>query len=237
MIDQLLEYQNIDSKLREIETEISQSEERKKAVSAQNFLKSVNDNVALLEKRAEELAGKYNESLSMYKKLDEETKEYDDVDSIEDVEQLVYMKKKAQELSEEIENLANGIEQISHEIAAVLKEFSQLKVKTKEAKSQYSEYVPKYNALKASKEDEIKNIKGELAKIEKQIPAEDMELYKAKRKDKIFPILYSVQVFGKKPHCSRCGTEFPMACFESLKKGSLVECDSCHRLVYYKEDK
>lgn len=237
MIDQLLEYQNIDSKLREIETEISQSEERKKAVSAQNFLKSVNDNIALLEKRAEELAGKYNESLSMYKKLDDETKEYDDVDNIDDVEQLGYIRKKAQELNDEIENLANGIEQISREIAAVLKEFSQLKAKTKEAKTQYSEYVPKYNALKASKEDEIKNIKAELAKIEKQIPKEDMELYKAKRKDKIFPILYSVQVFGKKPHCSRCGTEFPMACFESLKKGSLVECDSCHRLVYYKEDK
>ena len=83
-------------------------------------------------------------------------------------------------------------------------------------------------------EDEMKKIKAELAKIEKDIPKEDMELYKTKRKDKIFPVLYAVQVFGKKPHCSRCGTEFPMACFDSLKKGSLVECDSCHRLVYYK---
>ena len=119
-------------------------------------------------------------------------------------------------------------------MTAVLKEFSQLKAKTKEAKSQYSEFVPKYNALKASKEDEIKKIKAELAKIEKGIPKEDIELYKTKRKDKIFPVLYAVQVFGKKPHCSRCGTEFPMACFDSLKKGSLVECDSCHRLVYYK---
>ena len=64
-----------------------------------------------------------------------------------------------------------------------------------------------------------------------------MTLYKSKRKDKIFPILYPVQVFGKKPHCSRCGTEFPMADFGSLKKGSIVECESCHRLVYYIEAK
>lgn len=234
MITQLLEYQNIDAKLREIETEISQSEERKKAVSAQNFLKSVNDNLALLEKRAEELVGKYNESISLYKRLNEEISEYGDVEEYDDVEQLNYIKKKSQGLLEEINNLSNGIEQISKEMTAVLKEFSQLKTKTKEAKSQYSEFVPKYNALKASKEDEMKKIKAELAKIEKGIPKEDMELYKAKRKDKIFPVLYAVQVFGKKPHCSRCGTEFPMACFDSLKKGSLVECDSCHRLVYYK---
>lgn len=237
MIDKLLEYQSVDTKLREIETEISQSEERKKAVSAQNFLKNVNDNLALLEKKAEELSGKYNESLALYKRLSEEVKEYDDLEETDDTEQLGYVKKKAQALCEEIENLANGLELISKEIAGVLKEFSQLKAKTKEAKSQYSEFVPKYNALKASKEEEMKSIKTQLAKIEKEIPKEDMELYKAKRKDKIFPVLYSVQVFGKKPHCSRCGTEFPMACFDSLKKGSLVECDSCHRLVYYKEEK
>lgn len=234
MITQLLEYQNIDAKLREIETEISQSEERKKAVAAQNFLKSVNDNLALLEKRAEELVGKYNESIALYKRLNGEISEYGDVEEYDDVEQLNYIKKKSQELLDEINNLSNCIEQISKEMTAVLKEFSQLKAKTKEAKSQYSEFVPKYNALKASKEDEMKKIKAELAKIEKDIPKEDMELYKTKRKDKIFPVLYAVQVFGKKPHCSRCGTEFPMACFDSLKKGSLVECDSCHRLVYYK---
>lgn len=237
MIEQLLQYQSVDTKLREIETEISQSEERKKAVSAQKFLNSVNDNIALLEKRAEELTNKYNESLALYKRLGDEIKEYDDVDETDDIEQLGYIKRKAQELNDEIENLANGIEQISREISAVLKEFTQLKSKTKEAKSQYSEFVPKYNALKASKEEEMKKIKAELAAIEKQIPPEEMELYKTKRKDKIFPILYAVQVFGKKPHCSRCGTEFPMACFDGLKKGSLVECDSCHRLVYYKEEK
>ena len=234
MITQLLEYQNIDAKLREIETEISQSEERKKAVAAQNFLKSVNDNLALLEKRAEELVGKYNESISLYKRLNEEISEYGDVEEYDDAEQLNYIKKKSQGLLDEINNLSNGIEQISKEMTAVLKEFSQLKAKTKEAKSQYSEFVPKYNALKASKEDEIKKNQSGACQIEKGIPKEDMELYKTKRKDKIFPVLYAVQVFGKKPHCSRCGTEFPMACFDSLKKGSLVECDSCHRLVYYK---
>ena len=237
MIEQLLQYQSVDAKLREIETEISQSEERKKAVSAQKFLNSVNDNIALLEKKAEELANKYNESVALYKRLGDEIKEYDGVDETDDPEQLGYVKRKAQELNDEIEKLANGIEQISREISAVLKEFTQLKSKTKEAKSQYSEFVPKYNALKASKEEDMKKIKAELVKIEKQIPPEEMELYTAKRKDKIFPVLYSVQVFGKKPHCSRCGTEFPMACFDSLKKGSLVECDSCHRLVYYKEEK
>ena len=104
MIEQLLQYQSVDAKLREIETEISQSEERKKAVSAQKFLNSVNDNIALLEKKAEELANKYNESVALYKRLGDEIKEYDGVDETDDPEQLGYVKRKAQELNDEIEN-------------------------------------------------------------------------------------------------------------------------------------
>ena len=108
MIEQLLQYQSVDAKLREIETEISQSEERKKAVSAQKFLNSVNDNIALLEKKAEELANKYNESVALYKRLGDEIKEYDGVDETDDPEQLGYVKRKAQELNDEIEKLANA---------------------------------------------------------------------------------------------------------------------------------
>ena len=237
MIEQLLEYQQVDTKLREIETEISGSEARKKAVTAQTFLKSVNDNVASLEKRAEDLASNYSECVKALNSLTEQLKEYEGSDEYTDLEQLGYLKKKSQALVDEIDGLAKAVDRISMEIAAVLKEFSQLKAKTKEANAVLAEYAPKYNELKASKESEIKAIKAELAKIEKKIPEEEMTLYKSKRKDKIFPVLYPVQVVGKKPHCSRCGTEFPMADFGSLKKGSIVECDSCHRLVYYIEAK
>ena len=237
MIEQLLEYQQVDTRLREIETEISGSEARKKAVAAQNFLKSVNDSVAALEKRAEDLSSNYSECVKALNSLCEQLKEYDGSDEYTDLEQLGYLKKKSQTLVDEIDGLAKTVDRISAEIAAVLKEFSQLKAKTKEANAVLAEYAPKYNELKASKESEIKTIKAELAKIEKKIPEEEMTLYKSKRKDKIFPVLYPVQVFGKKPHCSRCGTEFPMADFGSLKKGSIVECESCYRLVYYIEAK
>ena len=40
MIKSLLEYQNVDAELREIEVSLAQSEERKKAGSAKNFLKN-----------------------------------------------------------------------------------------------------------------------------------------------------------------------------------------------------
>ena len=154
MIKSLLEYQTIDAQLREIEVSISKSDERKKAHAANNFLKGVNDSIAKLEQRAEDLVSKHAQALKTYEKLAEEIKEYDGVADM-DEDHLSYVKKKAQELTEEINGLTAHIDQITKEIEGVLKEFAQLKADTKKAKAQYAEFRPKYDALKESKKPEM----------------------------------------------------------------------------------
>lgn len=232
MINKILEYQNVDSKLREIEVSLSQSEERKKAVSAKKFLDTVNETIAKLDKQAEELSAKYNGAVKLYEKLFEEIKEYEDINDM-DEDQLSYVKKKAQTLADDIVALSNSIDLISKEMEAVLKEFSTLRAETKKNQAQYKEFRPKYDELKASKEGEITAIKANLAKIEKAIPAEIMEKYKQKRKEKIFPVINEAKEISKQAYC-RCGTQLPVTAYNNLKSGNLVECDSCHRLLYLK---
>ena len=234
MIKSLLEYQNVDKELREIEISLKQSEERKKASSAKNFLNGANESVAKLDQRAEELAGKYNASLKLLTQLEEEANEYDGIADM-DEEQLSYVKKKAQALAEEIGNLTSAIEALSKEMESVLKEFSQLKADIKKAKAQYSEYGPKYNELKASKEGEMNKIKAHLKKLEASIDAAILEKYSQRRNDKIFPVLNEAKEMQKHAYC-RCGTELSLTDYGNLKNGSIVECDSCHRLLYLAKD-
>ena len=224
MLDKILAYQEVDKKLRDIELELAKSEERKKAHAAQTFLKSVNEQISALDKRAEELVAKYASLNSTYATLEEEIKEYDD--------QVVYSKKKAQTLSSEIESLAAAIEAVAGEIKGVLKEFSKIKDENKAMKEQYEEYMPRYNALKDSKKDEIDGIRKELAAIEKQIPEDVMEKYKQKRKDRIFPVLNKATELGKSGIYCACGKDLPDAQQRQLKGGEIVECESCHRLLY-----
>lgn len=233
MIEKLLKYQEIDGKLREIEVAISGSNERKRAASAQAFLKSVNENVAKLDQRAEDLTVKFSALKRLYEQLKDAESEYENVvETCEDADELGYIRKKAGELGDEIASLADQIENLSRDIAAVLKEFSALRTKTQEAKKQYAEYVPKYNALKASREAEMNEIRKELASLEKNIGKEELEKYRAKRKEKVFPVVCPVQIIGKEAHCARCGTELSMAAFGAAKRGELVECDNCQRLLY-----
>lgn len=232
MINKLLEYQTVDAELREIEVSLKQSEERKKASQAKNFLNTVNESIAKLEQKAEELVSRFNSAVKLHEKLSEEASEYEGFEDM-DEEQLSYVKKKALSLAEEINNLSNSISQISKEIESVLKEFTQVKTDMKKAKAQYAEYAPKYNELKASKKGEIEAIEAKLAKIEKDIPADVMEKYKQRRKDKIFPVLNEAKEMSKNVYC-RCGTQLPVTSYNNLKNGNVVECDSCHRLLYLK---
>ena len=231
MIKSLLEYQKVDAELREIEISLKQSEERKKASSAKNFLNGANESVAKLDQRAEELVSKFNASLKLLSQLEDEAKEYEGIEDM-DENQLSYVKKKAQALSEEISNLSSAIDGISKEIEGVLKEFAQLKSDIKKAKAQYSEYGPKYNELKASKEGEINQIKARLKKIEAGINADVLEKYKQRRNDKIFPVLNEAKEMSKHAYC-RCGTELSLTDYGNLKNGNIVECESCHRLLYF----
>ncbi|MBR2337383.1 MAG: hypothetical protein IKA61_05530 [Clostridia bacterium] len=230
MIKSLLEYQNVDTELRDIETSLKQSEERKKASSAKSFLTGANESVAKLDQRAEDLVGKFNASVKLLSQLEEQAKEYEGIDEM-DENQLSYVKKKAQALNEEISNLASAVDSLSKEIESVLKEFAQLKSDIKKAKAQYSEYGPKYNELKASKEDEMNKIKARLKKLEAGIDAEILEKYKQRRNDRIFPVLNEAKEMSKHAYC-RCGTELSLTDYGNLKNGNIVECDSCHRLLY-----
>ncbi len=233
MINELLEYQKVDSELHEIEVALSGSEERKKAALAQNVLKSANDNIARLDGKAAELAKKYENLSALYAKLKETEAEYENIiDTCEDLDEVNYLKKRAQILSDEINALVDNIDNLTKEVKGVIEEFTKLRADTKKATAVYKEFAPKYSELKASKEADMTKIREKLAKMEKKIPADVMEAYKRRRKDKIFPIVFPANMSGKSAHCGRCGTELPIAYSENLKKGELIECESCHRLLY-----
>ena len=63
MINKLLKYQEVDGQLREIEKELSRSEERKKAVEAKKYLDGVEESVNKLDDKASELLLAYENVL------------------------------------------------------------------------------------------------------------------------------------------------------------------------------
>ena len=229
MIKNLLAYQEIDAKLKAIETELAGSEERKKALSAKKYLDGVEESVYKLDVRAQELNTAYQVALAEQEKLkDLEADFAKTLESVEDETEAEYLLKKASELLGKIKNLNAETTKIANEIQSVLAEYAKIRATTKSAQAQYSEYGKKYNELKASKQEEKSQIEAQLLELKKSVDPTLMEKYLKKRSDKIYPILFEV----KGEVCGACNMQLPMSELSKLKNGEIIECDQCRRLLF-----
>lgn len=229
MIKNLLAYQEADKKLKEIEKQLSESPERKKALNAKKYIDSAPESVAKIDSRSQELAVAFESMLLEQKKLKEQEDELNkSVISVEDEKGAEFLIKKAEELMAKVRALEEKIAKISAEIQSLIKEYENIKAITKKAQLQYSENAPKYKALKDSVQEDINKIKSELDTLVKNVPADLMQRYQLKRADKIFPIVYSVR--GN--HCGACNMELHAAALGKLKKGEVIDCDQCGRMLY-----
>ena len=229
MIQKLLAYQTVDAKLKDIENQINKSEVKKLAVVAKKFLETVNETLAKLDKRAEELMNVFNSLNKEKKALLESAKEFENtIESLEDESETTYMMKKADEIYSKISALEEEVNKLNEEITGIFAQYSQLKNDNAKYKAQYQENYAKYKALQEEKHDETENIKKELASLAKDIPVELMAKYTAKRNDKVFPVLHKLN----DRMCSKCGMEVSMAEITKLNNGEVIECDTCRCLIY-----
>lgn len=236
MIEQLLKYQEVDAGLRKIETELSGSEARKKAVSAKKFLESVDDTVAKLDVKAAELAHIYENLKKENEVLSGQREEFTGaLEHAVDENGLNYLAKKADELYAKIKNLSQEAGKVAEAMQAVYKEYAGVRNNIKVAQTQYAENAKIYNDLKASKQDERSKIESELKELEKTVDAGLMERYKAKRANKIFPIVYEINTVGKSHFCGYCNMELPMTVKPKLNNGEVIECDNCGKLLFLKK--
>lgn len=229
MLEQLLAYQTADKKLKDIEKTLSESPERKKAINAKKYIDSVEENVLKLDARAAELASAFERAVSDQTKLKEQEAELNhSLEELEDEKGAEYLIKKADELISKIKELEERTNKISSEIQGILKEYDSIKAMTKKAQAQYNENAPKYKALKDSVQAELVKVKEELDALSNKVDPELMKRYQLKRADKMYPIVYAVR--GN--HCGACNMELHAAALGKLKKGEVIDCDQCGRMLY-----
>lgn len=229
MLEKLLAYQTADKKLRDIEKTLAESVERKKALNAKKYLDGVEESVAKLDLRAAELSSAFEKAEEDQIKLKEQEAELNNsLEHLEDEKAAEFLIKKADELMGKIKSLEERIGKISTEIQGILKEYENIKATTQKAQVQYKENAPKYKALKDSVQAQADEIKKELDLLAKDVDPELMKRYQAKRADKMYPIVYPV----RSNMCGACNMELPSAALGKLKKGELVECDQCGRILY-----
>lgn len=231
MIEELLIYQAEDSKLREIEKQLSESEEKKKAISAKKVIDGAADNINRLDVKASSLVSEYENLINEEKKLKEFYAEFEKaIEHMESENEAAYLLKKIEEVSAKIKAYGEKINAVNTEIQAVLKEYVGVRNSLKSAQAQYSQFGQKYVELKESKKSERETIENQLEKLKQAVDKDLMAKYLAKRKN-FYPVVYEVSGDS----CGACLIELPLGERNKLKNGEVIECSNCGRLLFQKK--
>lgn len=228
-LEAMLQYQEVDGKLRVYEQEIAFSDERKKYMSAKKFLEKASEKLEVFDNKAINLEKSAKLLTKRYVEIAKSLEEFAGLDAlIEQGADVSFYKKQAQNLSEQLRGIRAELNQIISSINSIQKEYASLKQQTITAQKQFKEYKTKYNEVKEGKAAEMAALEADLKKLEKECDHDVIAKYKAKRKEHIYP------VFGelRDNRCPFCGMDLPIAMQSRLDEGKMIECDSCHRFIY-----
>lgn len=227
----ILKYQEIDAKIYKIERELAGSEERKEYVKVKKFLDSAPEKLDALEAKSRGLRAEADELLKQFARLEETLKDFDNIDElVTDGADISFYKKKAQSKVEQLKKMKADLGVLVAAIKATDEEYQKLKKQVLSIQKKANEVYQTYKELKAAKDAEKKPYEEELSTLEKEISTEMLEMYKTKRKEKIFPVVGQI-IGGRCPYCSM---DLPIAARSKLSGGGWIECENhiCNRVLF-----
>jgi len=220
---EILKYQELDAKIRQLKSKVSNSESRKKAAAMQDYLKDSQNKIVELDARAGASAGRIRKLKETYDLL---INKFNSLVAAEDTTSGDIIK-----LLEQIDKLERDISILQNGLVVINKDFEGLMKKAKTAKANLIFYKQEFENFKAENEPAIKEVEAELAKQKAKVKPELMAKYSAKLEGKIFPIFVPL----RGGHCAGCRMEIPAGKLKDIDKGKYVECENCGRLVYIEE--
>ena len=225
---ELLEYQKVDAELRKIEQEIAASEERKKYIQAKKFMETAGEKLEAQDKRARDFKALFEKLSEEFEELNRMISEYSDLDEmVESGGDIAFYKKNVQSLADRLRAMKGELAKLASDIEAACEEYKRMKKQTISMQKQYKEYSEKFKEIKNSRAEEVGAISARLEQIGAKIPPEILARYKAKRRDRIFPVVAPLT----NGRCI-CGMDFAIAQQGALSGGNVIECEHCHRFIY-----
>lgn len=231
-LTQLLKYQEVDTKLFQIEQKLTSSPYKKKANELAGLAKKAQAKSTELENEANNVLKEIDELKANFtqnkKSLDGLLKKDLDKFSLEELDSFTTLKSK---ILSNLNSLEKMLQKSAEKINNILGEFNKTKKMYDNARAQFEECKKKIQEESKVLEPEKEKIKKELQELEKHVDSKLMEEYKKRRNDNIFPVVVPLE--GKN-FCGGCRMELPMVAISRINDTGVITCEHCKRLVYKK---
>lgn len=231
MIENLLKYQEIDGKIRQIEKELNDSENKKRGRHLSSYLRDAENSVKKMESRSKEINIMLNALLQSFQEKVKLVDEYEkNVETSLDLGEINYLRKKADDLTRALQGVESEVSALLREIAEISAQYDDFRNRYPAAKKQYEECRAAYEKETRERRPEAQKLMGELKTLENGIDKPVLERYKTIKGQGIFPPL--VKLIENR--CGGCQMEIPSGILSGIEEKGYIRCDNCHRIVYKK---
>ena len=141
---------------------------------------------------------------------------------------ISFYKRSAQSLADDLKALKGEINSLTAAIKEHVDEYNALKKNVIAVQKELPEQKAAFDKYKGGVQAEADVIIKELKELAKDIDADILKKYQAKRSERVFPILCKLNG----DVCPMCGTSLSIAERESASSGKVIECENCHRFLY-----
>lgn len=229
-IKKILDYQTKDFEIIKLERTLNESADKKILDNLVELVRASQNTSAMLEKEAEETLLQYN---NMKKNYDDNIKLYEnlnkkEIEKLTETE-LAEIMKLANNISTNLNIMEKKLLQQADKINNILAEFENTKKRYNSAREKHKIHKEKFNKQTEEIQPQIDKLVLDLKTMEKGIDANLLGKYKVRRQDKIFPIFVAVNSNS----CGGCMVELASGQIEKLKKDGFLECENCHRIIYF----
>ncbi len=230
-IKNILAYQEVDTKLFTAEKAYMQNPDIIKFVKARKKGETMQETLSAFEAKAQGLLERFHALGTEKESLIEEKTEIEkSVQECEEQSWAEQLKTQTNLIITKIEKLKSSMEKLSQEMNAVCAEYMAYAKEIKEAKTVVGEYKETYKSLSEEFKKVREEVQAQLADLEKGVPADFLEKYKTRRKDKKMTLPFVKDCDGE--FCSHCHQELSGLQKGKLGPDGLVECDNCHKFLY-----
>ena len=225
----ILEYQDLDKKIKNIKKEVNGGSAQKNIDSISNSIKAWQAKILELEDTSKELLLSLNKLMEVEKKGIAYVEKYKKLDLDKMTrEELEDFDAKASQTAKQLAELEARISAHNAEVKKVVLDYKMYRKKILDAKEKRDSLKTESAQLIQEKQPDIEDLKKEQQKLEKQIEPNVLAKYKQLKQEGVFPVF--VPLVDKR--CGGCRVELSASALGKLKNGDCYECERCRSIIY-----
>ena len=232
-LNDLLNYQKVDMRIKKITSTLEKSEEKKQVDRLKIAFSDAKKKMLSSEAQADKIVNSYNEAVNKLNEL--EKKALSLIQKAEGAQNPADVLAELEAVKKALGEVGAKVNVLKEESNKALALYVTAQKEGKKSKEDYTVVSAKYDEIKAKADEEIAPLKAEIGALREKVDQKLLEQYDVLVAQNIPNPFVEVMGDDKNSMCGGCFMALSQSLIDNISKMGYCHCDSCKRILYKKK--